>query len=151
MTSFFSAELITMARTFLSISTALLHVFVTLMGVVARFNLLLFVFLDFKDNYSENTCFSRISLDSFSAFSRAFRRSSSTSGCNNARWKQARLMGTFIKWISVEIIHTKNQILYSLFILLHSFRLAFHMLLMTTIAIQTVFQSCLYSLPGGLR
>ena len=77
MTSFFSAKRITLARTFLSISTALLHIFVTLLGVVARFNVLLSVI---KDNSLENTHFSRISLDCFSPSSKAFRRSSSTSG-----------------------------------------------------------------------
>ena len=49
MRSFFSAETITMARAFLSIYTALLLIFVLLMGVVARLNLLFFVVLAFKD------------------------------------------------------------------------------------------------------
>ena len=77
MTLFFSTELITIARVFLFISTALPHVFVTLMDAVSRFNFLFFVILAFKDNSWENTQFFRISLDCFSPSSRAFRRSSS--------------------------------------------------------------------------
>ena len=80
MRSFFSAETITMARAFLSISTALLQVFVLLIVAVARLNLLFFVFFAFKGKSLENTSFSRISLDYFSPCSRAFQRSSSTSG-----------------------------------------------------------------------
>ena len=77
MTLFFSTELITIARVFLFISTALPHVFVTLMDALSRFNFLFFVILAFKDNSWENTQFFRISLDCFSPSSRAFRRSSS--------------------------------------------------------------------------
>ena len=80
MRSFFSTETITTPKAFLSISTALLHIFVLLMAVVARFNLLFLVIIVFKDSSLEITRFLRISLDYFSPSSRAFRKSSITSG-----------------------------------------------------------------------